>query len=132
MTEINLEYIIQTKQRLDNIKQKAIKINNTISGLDHDCVLRYNDCRVDGEWLNIELTEYNHVRLSYLEPYEAYSSYWEIPFNLFDFSDEELVVWFESEIEKVGDRQRDRDIANLKIDAEQLGYKLVKIEGETL
>jgi hypothetical protein len=130
MTEINLEYITQTKQRLGNIKQKAIKINNTISDLDHDCVLRYNDCRVDEEWLNIEVTEYNRVRLSYPEPYEDYSTYWEIPFNLFDLSDEELVLWAEAEIEKVDGIQRKRDVANLERDAEHLGYKLVKIEGE--
>jgi hypothetical protein len=127
--EINLEYITQTKQQLDNIKQKAIKVNNTISDLDQEHITGYDWCGVDNNWLNIELTEYKRVRLYYTDE-DSYQFYWEIPFNLFDFTEEELVLWAEDEIKKLNDTGFERKVKTLERDAREVGYKLVKIEGE--
>lgn len=108
--------------------ENTIYINNLLANPFEDDYIGYSDCMVVPDAIDRMIIDQHSVTLEYQAPYEDWVYSWSVPKKYFSMSDDEILADAKAKYLAEEDRQKKQDLLLLERMAEQLGYKLVKLE----
>jgi hypothetical protein len=122
---MNTQTIYDTIKTLDQIKKRAIYINNLMATHDNNKIVTNGLCIIDPKLLHVELNEFN-VRLTYQDNYWGNNESWIIENELFDMCEADIVYFVQSKINTHKITRYNTRVNVLQHEAKQLGYELIK------
>ena len=110
---------------LDQIKKRAIYINNLISTHDTKRIISNGVCIVDPKLISVGLNEFN-VELTYHESYWGRNDHWSVDNEYFDMCDEDIINSAKIKLQNHEETCSNVRINMLQYEADLLGYQLSK------